>query len=606
MNDTPLPKTGYLAFDALSMKAFLKQRLTDNGVFSDQIFEGSNLAQIIDVFAMTFQNLIFYMNKTGSEGLFSDAQIYENLNRIVKSLGYNPVGLQTALVPIQMKASELLDEKTYVLPRYSFCQINGHDYSTATDFIFSPKETNVDGFLNGIRDPQILYQGKYQEYKEYKAQGNDYETFIVNPGEGVLIDHYNIHVYIKRADTGKWVQSERTQSLYLCNAGDIAHECRLNEDKLYELKFGNDICGRKLQDGDIVQVYYLQSDGAVGQVSPGNADGLSLTPFQTDRYEEIMADVRNSTEGEIIDNANAGYISVYNESPSTFYSETENVENIRENAPHSFRAQYRLVTANDFESFIKTNYRNIVQSTKVMNNWEYIQTYIRYLHTVGLSKPSSDTRMALNQFNFADACNFNNVYIFAVPTIINESTNYNYISNELKSMIIKDMLPYKTLTCEPVVVDPVYVGFKLGIQENGKIPTQEDCERTMLIVEKSPSSIRSSSDIKNEVIAKIKDFFSVKNNKIGEMVSINELGQEVCGINGISKITTQKTQKDGSVTTINGLSFIVLNDIYPEIATASTSDFQLEPFMFPYYHDIKAIGNHIKVINRHANATIEY
>ena len=99
---------------------------------------------------------------------------------------------------------------------------------------------------------------------------------------------------------------------------------------------------------------------------------------------------------------------------------------------------------------------------------------------------------------------------------------------------------------------------------------------------------------------------NTKNNKIGEMVSINELGQEVCGINGISKITTQKTQKDGSVTTINGLSFIVLNDIYPEIATASTSDFQLEPFMFPYYHDIKAIGNHIKVINRHANATIEY
>ena len=51
-NDFTLPKYGYLAFDALSMKAFLKQRLNDSGVFTDQNYEGSNISQLVDLFAL--------------------------------------------------------------------------------------------------------------------------------------------------------------------------------------------------------------------------------------------------------------------------------------------------------------------------------------------------------------------------------------------------------------------------------------------------------------------------------------------------------------------------------------------------------------------------
>jgi hypothetical protein len=40
-----------------------------------------------------------------------------------------------------------------------------------------------------------------------------------------------------------------------------------------------------------------------------------------------------------------------NDYPSTVFSNEENVDSIRKNAPKTFRSQYRLVTSTDYESF---------------------------------------------------------------------------------------------------------------------------------------------------------------------------------------------------------------------------------------------------------------
>ena len=92
MSDCPSTKDGYLAFDALSLKQHIKDRLNESAVFTDQNYEGSNISTIMDIVAYTFNVLMFYLNKTSSESMFSDAQIYENMNRIVKLIDYKPVG----------------------------------------------------------------------------------------------------------------------------------------------------------------------------------------------------------------------------------------------------------------------------------------------------------------------------------------------------------------------------------------------------------------------------------------------------------------------------------------------------------------------------------
>jgi hypothetical protein len=46
-----LPTNAYATFDAVSLKDLIKDRLTQNSLFTDQNFEGSNLAALADIFA---------------------------------------------------------------------------------------------------------------------------------------------------------------------------------------------------------------------------------------------------------------------------------------------------------------------------------------------------------------------------------------------------------------------------------------------------------------------------------------------------------------------------------------------------------------------------
>jgi DNA-dependent RNA polymerase auxiliary subunit epsilon len=504
-----------------------------------------------------------------------------------------------------IKTYGLNNKTVYLLPRYSSLSVNGYRYSIANDLSFTPEQVDDDGFLNGISGQTLLYQGEVIEYKELTAQGNDYEIFYLNDGQNSNVDHYTIDVYVKSVSDGKWRKSTRTQSLYLNNSSDLAHECRLNENGYYEIRFGNNICGKKLELGDIVQIYYIKSNPSATPVSKDDIDNSFFVVYNTNRFMEILDDTTNKSFTRIT-NANSQFVQLHNESPSTVFEDAETVEQIRENAPAAYRAQYRLVTQSDYETFLKKNYRNIIQSAKVMNNWEYINSYLKFLYSIGLKRPSSDTRMALNQFHFADACNFNNVYIFAVPKITNLISGYSYISNDLKSKIIEDMQATKTLTTEPVVVDPFYMGFQIGINENGKQPSHEDGERSMLVIEKKTASVRSAVDIKSEVVKTFEDFFSVRENQIGEEVSIIKLSQKLQEIEGVSSLTTQRTNKDGTKTIIQGISFVVFNETYPEIGYCTASNFSMEPFMFPYYKDIRYISDHIKIEERLTTATIEY
>ena len=93
-----MAQNDYLRFSAASMKEFITSQLTASGRYTDQQFEDSNLSTLIDGFAYMYSTLMFYLNNTGSESIFVDAQLYENMNRIVKMLGYNPSGFKTSTV----------------------------------------------------------------------------------------------------------------------------------------------------------------------------------------------------------------------------------------------------------------------------------------------------------------------------------------------------------------------------------------------------------------------------------------------------------------------------------------------------------------------------
>ena len=106
-NNFDLNVDSYAAFDALSLKQLIISRLNSNTIFTDQNFEGSNISSVIDIIAYAYNVLLFYLNQTAAESTFTSAQVYENINKIVKLIGYKPIGIQTAILPFQATANYL-------------------------------------------------------------------------------------------------------------------------------------------------------------------------------------------------------------------------------------------------------------------------------------------------------------------------------------------------------------------------------------------------------------------------------------------------------------------------------------------------------------------
>ena len=143
LTDFTLPRNSYATFDALTLKQLIKDRLNAGGVFTDQNFEGSNLNAIIDVVALSYHYLLFYLNTTSNESLFNQTSLYENMNRLVKLINYNPVGYKTALLSFEATANSNLPANIYTIPRYSYFTINGIYYTFINDVTFSHFTTKL-------------------------------------------------------------------------------------------------------------------------------------------------------------------------------------------------------------------------------------------------------------------------------------------------------------------------------------------------------------------------------------------------------------------------------------------------------------------------------
>lgn len=590
-NGCPIDKNDYLAFDALTLKDHIKNMLSDSSVFTDQNYEGSNISTLTDIVAYTFNVLMFYLNRTSSEGMFSDAQLYENMNRIVKMLDYKPIGNQSSTLSFQASAtSDIGTVGVYTIPRYSFFQLEGVPYSFNEDIFFSKTVTGLEA-LTEISNEKLLYQGKFEEYPTYTANGDENEVVFLAPGSSIKIDHFNVYVYVKPLATGIWEEWKQSPSLYMENAGTRKYEIRLNENKSYELKFGNNINGKKLEEGDLVAIYYLRSNGSEGEVGAGVLNGKLLTKYETTRYNAILNDIITDEYNSDFD---FGGLSFNNDSVSTFSSTEETVDEIRANAPNTFRSQYRLVTEADYTSFIKTNFANIVHDVKVANNWKYMSEHFKYYYDLGLTNPNEQSRLLYNQVLFADSCNFNNVYLVAVPKITsNKPHDISFLSAAQKELMLSTMNSQKTLTTELVILDPVHIAVNLAIPSTGAVPSVDDVDNTELAVIKTPSSRRDSESIKNEINNIFLDYFSRSNTSLGQTINVKELTTSILAVNGVKTFYVRRI--DDPTVRVEGLSLLIWNHVYPNDINVTGGDVALSYFKIPYLYDKANFINKLKV-----------
>ena len=594
LTDFNLPTNAYTAFDALSLKGLIKDRLDNKSFFTDQNYEGSNLSSMIDIVAYSYHVLLFYLNQTSTESTFTEAELYENINRIVKIIDYKPTGQQTAILSFNATGSSNLSVNTYTIPRFSFVNAGGIFYSTREDITFSKTVAGAE-VLTDLQNNNLLYEGQYQEYPTIVATGEEFENILVAPGDDLIVDHFSFNCFVKDVYTGTWSEFKQVQNLFLERSTSKVFEARLNEDKRYVLKFGNNATGKKLNPGDEVAIYYLKSTGIAGEVGPGAIDNKAISKYTTTQFLNIFNDIKTSGVS-YIEPSDLAEVTLTNTTGSTNYYEGEEVEDIKDRAPSLFSSQYRLVNQRDYETHIEQDFANVVKDVKVVNNSDYINKHLDYnINTLKLAKANHDPRTIYNQNLFADACDFNNVYVYCVPRsgIIN-STNIrrNYLSPSLKNAIIDSIREKKILTTETVLVDPVYVSCDIGVAKSDETLSTLLADTSKIQIIRETTSRTSVEQIKNKAKTIINNAFD--NAGLGSTVQLNEITNNILAIEGVEDVKTVRTDIDCEV---KGVNLFVYNPIYPDQdIISSSSNVNLPFFKYPYINDATKIGDKIEVV----------
>lgn len=584
-------KNSYVAFDGTSLRDIIIDRLNRGKVFTDQNYQGSNISAVIDVIAYSFSNLLFYLNKTSSESLFSESQLYENMNRIVKLLNYKPVGPQGQSIPVKLTVTNL-PAGNYIIPKYSYINVGSSVYSFTEDVSFTKLTGNILENITSMDNEVVLKEGSFQEYPIYYSGGINNEKIYLSVDSKVTVDNFNIHVYVKKYNTDTWQKWTRVNDLFLNKASDTVYDVRYNENKRYEITFGDDINGKKLQKGDSVAIYYLKINPTIQNVGSGAMNEIKTVMYNSIQYIKILQDT-GLDSGNYLNPNGCLNVKISNDFPSTSYSPEESVDDIRRNSPQSFKSQNRLVTKSDYEVFIKKNYKDLISDIKLLNNDEYLKQHIKYLYESGLKTPQTDTKILYNQIKFANSCNFNNLYIYMVPS----NDTQEYLTPSQKEFILEGVNEIKTITTQIVPIDPVYMYMDFYLKSpNDKTISLLDINKTKILINKSFNTRRASSAIALEIKQIFDESFSKSTSKLGQIIDVYDIANKIVNIDGVDSI---KSYRSDINLTSDGLSFVLWNPTYPDTdISVFTQNVTIDNFKFPIFNNINNILNRIEIVEK--------
>lgn len=621
INDTL--NTQYLHFDAFSIKDSIKKYLAEDSKFTDFMYEGSNLSVIIDLVALMYQCLIYNLNNTAAESMFADTQIYSNINRLVKLIGYNPRGYTPCVVETiaynNLKANSI---KNTILPRYAYIDTGLKD-SKANSICYSTIEDTVIEDASNLNI--TLYNGIWRQYKVINiAKGSAYEIFDIalstNVDDGIYIAYPFIDVYVKSPNgiLEKW---ERVDNIYstensIHNSEAKIYELRLTEYGTYTIKCGDGIHGAKFPANAEIYVFYLQCNGAEGHIdsnvinnTPFKLSAGSLTTTQ-DLFDDMFSYIigtSNQSMSQILSTFTAS-----NKSGSSDSKIEETVDEIRENAPDSLNIANRLITTEDVAAWLKLNNSADILDVKTMNNWQYITKFYAWLYNIGNSVYKDGKRyinsniLAKHDLSYTNAADSNSIYAW-IKTLGSTNIHRNSINREMENIklmtsniILMPSLDVKFAIC---VAPEEYVK-KYYFGDNGFNSNNEN----YIEITVEDSLTYSPSLVKNQVKNAIMSFFKETNFLLGNTVDISKLLNDILSIHGITNIRTcfvpPKTEAmQYNVVAKPGLYFATwTNDVITpgDDLDISSMNRKLEDFQFPSLYNSN-LDKQIKIITTNSN-----
>jgi len=328
--------------DFFAIKTSLKNFLRSQSVFSDYDFEGSTLAQLIDILSYNTHYLSFYMNMIANESFLDTAALRSSVVSHAKMLGYTPSSVRSARSRIDLTFTQTNNPSvsgmtSLTIPRFTkfvSTAVDGQNFTfTNVDEVTVTKSNSAFTFsdlniFEGIPVSQVfIHSEQLNSLQEFNLRDQNIDTSTLE----VIVQNSTI-------DLTQETYTLATDSTLVTSSSKVFYLDETDSGR-YKIYFGNGILGANLSDGNVIIASYLISSG----IKANKATNFTLV--------------------DAVGGLSVGTIVV--DQVASGGAQIESIETIKNLAPKTFASNNRAVTKNDYIALIQQRY----PSFEAVNVW---------------------------------------------------------------------------------------------------------------------------------------------------------------------------------------------------------------------------------------------
>jgi len=436
-----MPYSQLNQLDFGNIKTALKEYMRSQTDFTDYDFEGSALAQLIDVLAYNTYYTAFNTNMVVNEMFLDSATLRDNVVALAKQLGYRPKSATAsrAVVSATLRYTSPNAPATALLRRgkaftalfdntvYQYCVL---------DDVRVPVNNG-----NAVLDNLEIFSGNIvTDYHTVNTSLRN-QRFLLN---NLNIDTTSIRVKVfQSAQSTAFELYDYAENILNVDPGSKVFFLTEIEDENYEIQFGDGVFGRKLENGEYVEISYLTTSGPdTNGAKVFSFNGVLEDPDVTSQtLNALSVTLTNLTTVE----ASAGG------------ENSESLDRIKFNAAKNYATQDRAVTAEDYKAIVRNLYPSVADITAFGGEedsppeYGVVKIVVKPKYATALtSYTKKDLETKLKKYSVASVTpkivDPSILYVEMTSNIYYDTNLTTYKSDKIKSLVIKNIEDYIELS----------------------------------------------------------------------------------------------------------------------------------------------------------------
>ena len=331
-----MPYTQLNNLDFADVKTALKEYMRAQTDFTDYDFEGSAISQILDVLAYNTYYTAFNTNMVVNELFLDSATLRDNVVSLAKQLGYTPKSITAPQASVNIALSFSGSAPAEVAIKAGSGFVTNYDGSLYRYILKDDMKVSVANSVATFTDIPI-YEGSQIVNNVEVDTNQKNQRFTIN-NAGIDTNTLNVRVF-QAVNSSIFKDYKLANNILDIGASDEVYFISEIEDEKYEVFFGDGVLGKKLEDGNLVQLSYIVTNGS------------KTNGAKTFTFNGLMEDENGTTI-----TLPFSISSISTSSVASGGADIETINKIKYNAPKFYGSQNRAVTGNDYKAIVRNLY----------------------------------------------------------------------------------------------------------------------------------------------------------------------------------------------------------------------------------------------------------